>query len=100
MTAGTLDYLKNVYLNWRNLQGMMTWAQPIPNFSGVDGNKLLIGLEASTTAGGSNYYVTPAIINDFKIWLAANNYPLRGFMIWDSHWDQLNNSTISIACTN
>lgn len=46
--AGTLSYLQNVYLNWRNLQGMMTWAKPIANFTGVDGNKLLIGVEAST----------------------------------------------------
>lgn len=57
--AGTLAYLQNVYLNWRNLQGAMTWAKPIANFTGVAGNKLLIGVEASTTAGGSNYYVTP-----------------------------------------
>jgi chitinase len=44
MTYGTVEYLQNVYLNWRNLQGMVTWAKPIPNFNGVDGNKLLIGL--------------------------------------------------------
>jgi chitinase len=62
VTAGSVDYLKNVYLNWRNLQGLMTWAKPIPNFSGVAGEKLLMGVEASTTAGGSNYYITPDII--------------------------------------
>lgn len=44
MTYGTVAYLQNVYLNWRNLQGMVSWASPIPNFKGVDGNKLLIGV--------------------------------------------------------
>jgi len=96
---GSLQYIQNVYLNWRNLQGMMTWESPIPNFSGVDGNKLLIGLEASNTAGGANYYITPDIIAAFKQWLLDNNYPLKGFMMWDSHWDEQNGFLISTACT-
>lgn len=100
MTYGTIQYIQNVYLNWRNLQGMVTWAKPIPNFAGVDGNKLLIGLEASTSAGGSNYYITPEIIKAFKQWLTDNNYPLRGFMIWDSNWDALNGYLVSTACSS
>jgi chitinase len=79
---------------------MVTWAKPIDStlFSGVDGNKLLIGLEASTTAGGSNYYITPEEVGAFKDWLKANGYPLKGFMMWDSHWDALNGFLISTAC--
>jgi chitinase len=96
--AGSLEYIQNVYLNWRNLQGLMTWGKPIPNFSGVAGNKLLIGLIASTNAGGANYYITPDIISRFKQWLKSHNYPLKGFMMWDSHWDSLNGFLISTAC--
>lgn len=96
--AGSLSYLQNVYLNWRNLQGNMTWAHPIANFTGVDGNKLLMGIEASPEAGGSNYYVNSTTIQDFKNWLVGNDYPLKGFMMWDSHWDALNNYIISDTC--
>jgi chitinase len=99
--GGNLTYLQNVYLNWRNLQGLMTWAKPIdiPDFNGVAGEKLLMGVEASPDAGGSNYFVSPATIKDFKDWLAGNNHTMRGFMMWDSHWDALYNNSISIACT-
>lgn len=99
MTAGTAAYFQDVYLNWRNLQGLVSWGKPIDNFTGVDGNKLLMGMLASNVAGGANYYANASEINNFKAWLTANNYPLRGFMMWDSHWDQLNNFTVSNACT-
>jgi len=38
ITGGTLDYLKDVYLNWRNYQGLGQWSSPIPDFKGVSGN--------------------------------------------------------------
>ena len=57
--GGTAKYYADVYLNWRNLQGLSPWAGPLPNFKGVDGKKLLIGLLASTSAGGAAYYGTP-----------------------------------------
>jgi chitinase len=100
MPAGSVQYFQDVYLNWRNLQGLVSWGKPIPDFTGVAGEKLLMGLLASTSAGGANYYATPEVIAEFKAWLAANNYPLRGFMMWDSHWDSLNKFLISDACTS
>jgi chitinase len=63
VAPGTLAYLQNVYLNWRNLQGLTSWAKPIPNFSGVAANKLLLGVLASPVAGGSSYYYPPSVIN-------------------------------------
>lgn len=69
VSGGSLDYLKNVYLNWRNLQGLGQWGKPIPNFNGVAGNKLLMGVLASTSAGGAAYYAPPAIITSFKNFL-------------------------------
>jgi chitinase len=64
----------------------------------VDGNKLLIGVIASTSAGGPGYYATPGTIKEFKDWLANNTYPMKGFMMWDSHWDYLNGYAVSNAC--
>ena len=81
------------------MQGLVNWASPIPNFDGVDGNKIRMGVLASPTAGGSNYYADGTVIASFRSWLAANNYPLNGFMIWDSNWDTLNNNIVSNACS-
>lgn len=67
------------------------------NFSGVSGKKLLIGLLASTQAGGANYYGRPETIQAFIQFIEGQKYPLAGFMMWDSHWDQLNNNAISKA---
>jgi chitinase len=90
-----VEYLQDVYLNWRNLPAN---GAPIANFTGIAGDKLLIGLEASPSAGGSSFYATPDVVSRFKSWIANNNYPLEGFMIWDSHWDYLNEYAISNAC--
>ena len=95
LAGGSLDYLRDVYLNWRNLQGLSPWAGPIPNFSGVPDNKLLIGILASSQAGGAAYYAQPGTIETFKTWLSANQYKPYGFMVWDSHWDTQNNTQIS-----
>jgi len=70
----------------------------MPNFAGVNGNKLLIGILASTSAGGAAYYAQPATIKLFKEFLRQKNYPLKGFMMWDSHWDSNNQFAISNAC--
>ena len=96
--GGSLKYLQDVYLNWRNLQGIGQWTSPIPNFTGVQGNKLLLGLLASSSAGGAAYYAQPDVIRQLKAFLSDNKYPLQGFMIWDSHWDKLNNNLISNVC--
>jgi chitinase len=97
--GGSLTYLQDVYANWRNLQGTGQWDAPLANFAGVAGNKLLIGLLASQSAGGASYYATPDTISKFKKWLAAKNYPLKGFMLWDSHWDAVNSYAISTICS-
>ena len=90
--SGSLEYLQDVYLNWRNLQGLTPWgSKPIPNFSGVSGDKLLMGILASTKAGGASYLYSPEVIGKFKAWLLEKKYPMGGWMMWDSHWDQLNN---------
>lgn len=54
-----------------------------------------MGVLASTSAGGAAYYAQPATISNFKKYLADNKLPLAGFMMWDSHWDKLNNYAIS-----
>lgn len=97
--SGSLEYLQDVYLNWRNLQGMTPWgSKPIENFKGVKGEKILMGVLASTKAGGEAYLFKPEVLAQFKQWLSANKYPLGGFMMWDSNWDTLNNREISNAC--
>ncbi len=99
LPGGSVAYLKEVYLNWRNLPSSIPWTNPIPGFSGVDGNKLLLGVLASSSAGGAAYYAPPTVIGEVRGWLKANNYPLKGFMIWDSNWDKKNNFQISDICT-
>ena len=37
---GSLNYLKDVYLNWRNYKGIMDWMKPITDFNGVPGKSL------------------------------------------------------------
>lgn len=99
LAGGTSAYLKETYLHWRNLPGTVPWTSPLSNFQGVSSNKLIMGVLASTSAGGPQYYASPSTIIDFKSWLKQNNYPLKGFMMWDSNWDQLNQFAISNACT-
>ena len=47
LPGGSSDYLKDVYLNWRNLQGLSPYSGPIANFNGVAGNKIIMGIIAS-----------------------------------------------------
>lgn len=56
-----------------------------------------MGILASTVAGGSAYYYTPDVINAFQAWLQENDYPMAGFMSWDSHWDTENGREMSNA---
>jgi chitinase len=79
---------------------MTPWgSKPLPNFKGVAGEKLVMGITASTSAGGAAYYYTPQVIAEFRSWLKANKYPMAGFMLWDSHWDTLNKNAVSKACS-
>lgn len=97
LSAGSIAYLKDVYENWRNLPDE-AGGSPLPNFSGVSGDKLLIGVMASPNAGNSAYYYTPDTIVEFKSWILGNGHSLKGFMLWDSHWDSDNGLVISNAC--
>ncbi len=90
-------YLKDVYENWRNIPGEGAYT-PIPDFTGVAGEKLLLGIMASPNAGISSYYSTPDTINQLKSWIQVNNHQLKGFMIWDSNWDANNGYLISNVC--
>jgi chitinase len=95
--GGSEEYLQDVYLNWCNLPAA---GQPITGYNGINGSKLLIGLEASTSAGGSSFYASADTITKFKSWISTNGFPLEGFMIWDSHWDALNSYAVSTACSS
>jgi chitinase len=99
-TGGSLVYLKDVYENWTNKQGEGQWDTPLPNFDGVDGSKLLIGVMASQSAGGAGYYATPDTITQFKDWINTSKYSLKGFMIWDTNWDAVNGYVISTVCSS
>lgn len=96
-TAGSLVYLKDVYENWLNLQGEGQWDTPLPDFNGVNGNKLLIGILGGPTAGVAGYYATPDVIQGLKSYITSNGLSLKGFMMWDSHWDTLNGNAASNA---
>ncbi len=65
-SGASADYIVNGYVNWMNqVVGMFptTWGTTtIPNFSGVPANKLVIGVLASTSAGGAASYATPDMI--------------------------------------
>ncbi len=37
LPGGSLAYLQEVYLHWRNLKGNVAWSSPLPNFKGVKG---------------------------------------------------------------
>lgn len=59
--GGSVDYLVDVYLNWLNVKSLS--GDPIPNFKGVPRSKLVLGLIASTSAGGAAYYAAPSTIS-------------------------------------
>lgn len=52
------------------MQGLSPWAGPLPNYNGVAGKKLLIGIMASSQAGGTAYYAPPTVVNEFKAFLS------------------------------
>jgi chitinase len=99
-SGASADYIVNGYINWINqVAGMFptSWAiTPIPNFSGVPASKLVIGVLASTSAGGAAYYATPDMIAAaFNTLQQTYQVQPGGIMMWDSNWDKLNGYTIS-----
>lgn len=100
LTPGSLNYLMDVYLNWINVVSpFCSGCGVIPNFKGVPQSKLAMGILASPSAGGSLYYVNGTTFTQFTSWLMAQNYTVAGFMMWDSHWDQVNNYVTSTFVT-
>lgn len=96
LPGGSVAYLTDVYLQWRNLPSTYcTGCTVIANFSGVPAAKLVMGIPASTSAAIASYYVTSAVIDQYLTAMSTASYTLAGMMIWDSHWDQLNQFNIS-----
>lgn len=94
LQAGSLSYLQDIYLQWSNLpSSFCSGCSPIPNFTGVPSNKLVMGIPASPTAGTGSPLATT--IDSFMNWQITNNYTIRGWMMWDSHWDSLNAFNLS-----
>lgn len=59
----------------------------IPGFSGVPASKLVMGLLASTSAGGASYYAAPSVVKSAVSTLSSKGISIGGIMFWDSHWD-------------
>ena len=57
-----------------------------------------MGLLASSEAGQASYFAQPSTVVSFVNFINQNDYPLKGFMLWDSHWDQKNGFKVSDAC--
>jgi len=96
----SLQYMQDVYLNWRNLQGLCPDCKPIPSFKGVLPSKLFMGVVASDKARKPEEYAGPTVIKSFKAWLAGKGYDMYGFHIWNSRYDQQNGNQVSNAVLN
>lgn len=96
------NYLMNGYLQWNNQNGLYgTKAFASNVYTGVPANKLIMGVLASTSAGGAAFYPTPAMLTS-AITTLSSQYTTQvgGVMMWDSHWDTLNNRVISNAAVS
>lgn len=93
------QYLMNGYLQWVNKDGLYgTKAFSPSQYVGVPPEKLIMGVLASTSAGGAAFYPTPQMLTSAISTLNSTyNTNVGGVMMWDSHWDTLNNCTISNA---
>lgn len=96
----SLQYLQDIYLNWRNLDGLCQGCKPIPNFRGVHAKKLMMGVLASAEARVATEYAGPTLIRNFKSWLLSKGYDMYGFHVWNSYWDYRNGNQVSIAIVN
>ncbi len=96
------NYLMNGYLQWNNQNGLYGTKAFSPSvYTGVPANKLIMGVLASTSAGGAAFYPTPAMLTS-AITTLSSQYATQvgGVMMWDSHWDTLNNRVISNAAVS
>lgn len=103
-SAASVDYLMNSYLNWLNSPNTLfnPPQTPIANFAGVPESKLIIGILASSKAGGSAFAPTPTMLESVVQTLSQPPYnnSLAGYMMWDSYWDESNSYEISDAAIN
>ena len=86
------------YLTWANSANgsAVTGGNQITGFTGVPVSKLIVGTMASSSAGNPSYYAGMAPIQSFYSAMPTSyGVTPRGFMFWNSHWDSLNNYTIS-----
>jgi chitinase len=90
-----VEYIQDIYLNWRNLPGMCQGCRPIANFKGVDGAKILIGLLASPDARTAAEYGGPNLVKNTKAWLLKQGYKVAGFQLWNSYFDKANGYQVS-----
>lgn len=96
----SVEYIQDIYLNWRNLPGMCQGCRPIPDFKGVSETKLFIGLLASPDARTASEYGGPNLVKNTKAWLSKQGYKLAGFHLWNSYFDQANGYQVSTAIIN
>lgn len=96
------NYLMNGYLQWNNQNGLYgTKAFAPSTYTGVPANKLIMGVLASTSAGGAAFYPTPDVLTSAITTLKSTySTQVGGVMMWDSHWDTLNGRVISNAAAN
>jgi chitinase len=97
---GSVQFLEDIYNNW---------VAPFPatnpvKYNGMPASKLLMGIPASTDAATSSYYPAPDVLTQVLKDLASKytqgQNTFGGVMTWDSHWDALNNYTVSNLVTN
>ncbi len=95
-------YLMNGYLQWNNQNGLYGTNAFNPSiYVGVPANKLIMGVLASTTAGGAAFYASPEMLTSAITTLKSKyNTEVGGVMMWDSHWDTLNGRVISNAAAS
>lgn len=96
------NYLMNGYLQWNNQNGLYGTKAFSPSvYVGVPANKLIMGVLASTSAGGAAFYPTPQMLTSAITTLSSQyTTSVGGVMMWDSHWDTLNNRVISNAAAS
>jgi chitinase len=90
LNEGSLAYLQDVTLQWLNKPSTFcVGCSVLTNFAGIPSNKLVIGIPASTSAGSG--YPLPSVLAQFITWTQTSGNSIAAMMIWDSHWDSLNN---------
>jgi chitinase len=98
-TPNQTTMLEASYFGWLNINN--NWGSPLPGYIGVPVSKLIIGVPASAQAGSINLPTVQGVTDAVP---AINNIinpaKMAGIMMWDSHWDQVNNCAMSKAASS